>query len=560
MEAGVPAPMRDGVALRADVYRPAHGGPYPVLLTRTPYNKSAPDGKPTPQYVAMAQAGYIVVVQDIRGRYASDGDFHSLFGPDYPDIEDGYDTVEWCARLPGANGKVGAFGNSYGGFTAWCAALSQAPSLGGVFAEGITVRLDDFEPIFRPGRRLAWMLTGIAPDLRRKRGLPGPYTVAEAQELWARERWKWLWYLPRKDVPEELLADLAPNYHYLLQHPGVDTFRWLDRLSGIRVPIFHRTGWYDRFVRAIDGYVEVAKHVRSPEVRATQRLLVGPWGHTNNLSTYEGEVDFGPEGLLDRTVLILRWFDWCLKGITNGIEQEGPVRIFVMGANRWRDEQEWPPARTRYVEYYLQSGGQANTSAGDGKLSMEPPDAQPPDQFVYDPRDPVPSCHLLNDQDGCVDQRRLDHRRDILVYQTPPLTEAIEVTGEVTVQLFAASTAVDTDFTAKLVDVHPNGFAQNLSYGIVRARFRKGYAAPQLLIPGLVYEFTIRLNPTSNVFLPGHRIRLDISSSDFPNFERNLNTGGDSYTDTSMVVARQTVFHDARHPSRIILPVIPDGG
>lgn len=558
MERDVAVPMRDGVMLRADVYRPDADGPFPVILTRTPYNKGTLDGSPSPTEEALAAAGYVVVAQDVRGRYASDGEFTPLFAFGYPDVEDGYDTVEWCARLPDTTGEVGIFGNSYGGFTSYCAAFSAAPSLRCVFAEGMTQRLTDFEPLFRPGRRFAWSMCTIAPDIRRKKGLAGTHDKDTADQLWERERHKWLWFLPRKDIPDEQFGgpEQAAHYRVLMTEAGVDTFQWQGRYPDVRVPVFHRAGWYDRFVRAIDGYTLMAQQAATPQARAGQRVMIGPWGHTSALHAYEGELDFGPDGQLEQTDLLLRWFDYWLKGRDTGIMDEGPIRLYILGDNTWRDENEWPLARTQYTDYYLHSGGAAQTPHGDGSLSLAGCGDETPDQFVYDPRDPVPSVHLMHDQDGVFDQRVLDSRRDVLVYQTEPLSAPLEVTGEPTVRLYAASSAVDTDFMAKLVDVHPDGFAQNLCYGVVRARFRNGYAAPQLLTPGQVYEFTISLNPIANVFQPGHRLRLDVTSSDFPNWDRNLNTGGDGYADANMVTARQTVLHDAVHPSRITLPVI----
>ncbi len=559
MERNIAVPMRDGVLLRADVYRPQAEGPFPVILTRTPYNKGSLDGSASPTYETLAAAGYIVVAQDVRGRYASEGDFTPLFAFGYPDIEDGYDTIEWCAQLADSTGDVGIFGNSYGGFTSYCAAFSAAPSLRCVFAEGMTQRLTDFEPHFRPGRRFAWSMCTIAPDIRLKLGLGEPHTKEIADQLWERERHKWLWYLPRKDIPDELFGGSAQAEYYriLMTEAGVDTFQWQDRYPDVRVPVMHRTGWYDRFVRAIDGYTLMAQHAATSAARSGQRAMIGPWGHTSALHTYEGEIDFGAAGLIEQTDLLLRWFDHWLKGRATGIMDEGPISLYILGDNVWRNENEWPLARTEYTDYHLHSHGNAQTPHGDGSLSPDVPGEESPDQFVYDPRDPVPSVHLMHDQDGVFDQSVLNSRRDVLVYQTEPLTAPLEMTGEPTVRLYAASSAVDTDFMAKLVDVHPNGFAQNLSYGVVRARYRNGYETPQLLTPGDVYEFTIALNPIANVFQPGHRLRLDITSSDFPNWDRNLNTGSDGYTDATMVAARQTVLHDTGRPSRITLPVIP---
>jgi putative CocE/NonD family hydrolase len=555
-----PALMRDGVTLRADVYRPAADGTYPVLVTRTAYDKAAGRGRTGSVYAELAASGYVVAAQDVRGRFASEGDFVPFTSPDHYEVEDGYDTVEWAARLPGTTGKVGIFGQSGGAWSAWCAALGAPPSLAAMFAEGISPRLTDNEALFRHGRRLQWFVLTLAPENRRRTGLDGPHNRDEAERLWGRERFKWLWFTPRLELPDELLGGLGDHYRYAISHPGVDSFQWIGRHTDVRIPILHRAGWYDRFIRTTDGFNEMMQHAASPEIRRRQRLLLGPWGHTTDLSGCPGDVDFGPEGKAHQPALMLRWFDHWLKGIQNGTETDAPVRLFVMGENRWRDEQERPPARARYVDYYLRSGGNANTPRGDGELSARQPEPgvdAASDGYTYDPRDPVPSITALEDQDGAYDQRPLAWRRDVLVYQTPPLDEPIEVTGEPLLHLHAATSAADTDFTAKLIDVHPDGLAQILCYGIVRARFRNGFDRPELLTPGQTYDYTIRLNPTANRFLTGHRIRVDISSSDFPSFDRNHNTGGDGVSETAMVVAHQTVFHDATHRSRITLPVIP---
>ena len=552
-ERDVPATMRDGTVLRADVYRPEGDGPFPVLLTRTPYDKAEAGAT----LARLAQAGYLVVSQDIRGRCASDGEFLPLHRFGSRDVEDGFDTVEWAARLPGANGGVGMFGTSYAAWTGWKAAASRPPSLRCMYVSGISLRHNDVEGVFRPGRRLEWSLVRTGPDSRRRTpGAPGPYTFQEAQKLWEVERHKWIWLLPRRDLPDALQPAMARCYHRMFQHPGEDYFEFEGIHRHIDIPVLHRTGWYDRFVRAVDHFGEMVSKAPSQRARSSQRLIVGPWGHTNQLCRVQGEADFGPEAEWDNDALAIRWFDSWLKGIDNGVSEDAPVRLFVMGENRWREETHWPPQGVVPTEFFLDSRGHANTPAGDGLLTRQPAADRAPDTHVYDPRDPVPSLFLPNCQDGPFDQRPLDHRADVLVYATEPLTEPVEVIGFPVVKLSAATSARDTDFTAKLVDVAPDGLACNLCYGIVRARFRNGWDRPALVTPGEVVEYTIQMNPTGNKFLPGHRIRLDISSSDFPNFERNYNTGGDGYTETEVVTARQTVHHSAEHPSRIVLPVV----
>ena len=269
-----------------------------------------------------------------------------------------------------------------------------------------------------------------------------------------------------------------------------------------------------------------------------------------------GEVDFGPEASRDFLDTADRWFSRWLKEETNEVDEWPPIQLFVMGANRWREESEWPLARTAYTDFFLHSGDNTGASPGGGVLSQQPPDEESADRYEYDPTDPAMTIFSPGGQQEPHDLRALDGRKDILVYSTPPLERPLEVTGPITVRLWAASSAPDTDFIARLVDVWPGGFAQELCYGIVRARYRESFDRPSLIAPGRVYEYTLRLNPTSNLFKAGHRIRLDISSSDFPNFDRNHNTGGDDYAEAALATARQTVFHDRARPSKVTLPVI----
>ena len=303
--------------------------------------------------------------------------------------------------------------------------------------------------------------------------------------------------------------------------------------------------------------MEMENLAPSERARRSQRLVVGPWGHTNDLTRAQGEFDFGEAAEWDNVAAGIGWFDHWLKGDDNGTAEEARVRLFITGQNSWRGYDDWPVPGTRPVAFHLSSGGNANTPAGDGALSLEPAGGVRSDSFDYNPRDPVPTLFLEGCQDGPFDQKPLDHRRDILVYQSEPLNAPLTVIGSPSVTLYASSSAVDTDFTAKLVDVSPDGTARNLCYGIVRARYRNGWENPRLLDPGEVTEFTIEMNPVGNTFLEGHRIRLDVSSSDFPNYDRNHNTGGDAYIESEMITAHQEVHHSQKHPSMLRLPVIP---
>lgn len=582
VEADVPAQMRDGVVLRADIYRPAGPGPFPVLLTRTPYGKSeAPLSVQANR--ALASAGYIVAAQDVRGRFASEGDFRVY----RDDIADGYDSVAWASALAGSSGAVGMFGTSYMGYTQMLAAAAAPPQLkaifpvqaagdqwdGGVYGGG-AFRLADWvgwslgqaaQTAAKLGRglpelhaitgltreRTAAMLTGDLPALALIRAQIndqlGPH----------------LRHLPLADLP--LFEGVAPHYFEQLAHAAYDGY-WheadLDRFyRRMDVPCFSIGGWYDiRLKGDIDAFVALRAGARSPESRRAQRLVIGPWTHAQFVSQ-AGEMNFGEAAALDLLPVQRRWFDHWLKGIDTSVLDEAPVRIFVMGVNRWRDEEAWPLARTRYTPYYFHSDGHANTLHGDGRLSPEPPGAEPQDSYVSDPNNPVPSLGGkslgMGFLPGVYDQRPVEERPDVLCYTSAPLTADLEVTGPIAVTLYAVSSAPDTDWTAKLVDVHPDGYAHNLQEGIMRASYRLGPAvAPSPIRPGDVVEYTIDLWSTSNLFRAGHRIRVEIASSNFPHWDRNPNTGEPAAIVTRLEPARQRILHDLARPSHILLPVV----
>jgi hypothetical protein len=559
IEKNVPMTTRDGVTLRADVYRPDGPGRFPTLLSRLPYDKN---GRRRPGDIdVFVEHGFVVIMQDTRGRFASDGDEY------YPliwEARDGYDAVEWAASLPYADGHVGTMGQSYLGATQYLLAPTRPSHLDASFPVSAAA---DFHQcwVYHTGGafELGWQIPYailMARDTIARRGLTDKL-LPELERVLAPAATPWA--PPLTDEAYQRLPlmawaeQLAPVARYLtdyLQRPE-DGPPWWEisverRHAEITVPMYHATSWYDIFLHG--GLANFrGLHERTP---SAHKLLVGPWAHlfpyTNPTSGGAGDVDFGPGALISIHEIQLRWFDHWLKGIDTGILDEPPVKIFVMGDNRWRDEHEWPLARTRYTPFYLQS---------DGVLSPQAPGEEQADHFVYDPDDPVPTRggNTLILAMGVQDQRPVEARADVLVYTSAVMTEALEVTGPLAVTLYAASSAPDTDFTAKLVDVHPDGYARNLADGIVRARYRDSRTAPTLLTPGEVTKFTIDLWATSHVFLPGHRIRVEIASSNFPRFDRNLNTGEDQATGTRRQSARQTVFHDARYPSHILLPVIP---
>ena len=562
IERNVPARTRDDVVLRADIYRPKDSGSFPVLLCRTPYGKTR--RKMHPEIgEAMAARGYIVVYQDVRGRYDSDGEplLHMGSHPLNPDINDGHDAVEWCATLPGSTGKVGTFGNSYCGMTQWEMAPTRPPHLVCMFAQGVVANHLDrhMSGVVRLGRRMTWTINSISPDMARRLQIPGaPKTPEEADDYWdSRDRSKWLWYLPLSDIPESAMPGMREYWLRLLRETVKDHFAHEARHKDVDVPVLSGTGWYDQQVGTIKQFAGAQRNGMTAHARDNQRLIVGPWGHTTlALGRKLGDLDFGPDAVWDYYEMADAWFAKWLKGERTAADDWPPAQIFVMGRNKWRHEESWPPKGMTPTPWYLHSGGHANSNAGDGTLSPEPPGDERADEYDYDPRDPVMTIYTKDGQQLPKDQRPLDGRPDILCYASAPLDAPLEVVGPVEVKLHAASSAPDTDFVAKLIDVHPNGFAQELCYGLIRARYRNGTEAPELIEPEKVYEYTITLNPTGNCFLPSHRIRLDIQSSDFPNFDRNHNTGKDDYFDATLATAHQTVFHDGARPSHVLLPVV----
>ena len=558
VERDVECVCRDGTVLRADIYRPADGGRYPALLNRTPY------GKLEPRYVADARAvaarGYTMIVQDQRGRYASDGEYRWMFRErtETFDVEDGYDAAEWAARLPWSDGRVGTWGHSNASYLAWMLASSRPPALKAFMASGMAQDLLTMNfGIFETGRRLEWVHL-MAADARRRAGVPGPHTAAEATKVWnAGLRDKTIWHVPLGELPAEMFSTLNAPLHDYHRTQNREFMRFGEFHPRITVPTMLMTGWWDRLIGTMDHYTGLTRNGPEP-LRKQHRMIVGPWIHdVTQFVPQNCGLDFGPDA--DRTYsgMIARWYDLHFKGIDDGIGSEAPVQLFVIGANIWRGEHEWPLSRARATPFHLHSNGKANTIHGDGVLSLEPPpEDSPVDHYVYDPRDPVMSLMREDAQAAPVNQAPHDHRRDILVYQTPRLERDIEIIGPVTLKLWAATDGPDTDWTAKLAVVKKSGLCINLTYGILRASYRNGYAHPAPVEPERPYEFTVPLNPIAVLFRKGERIRLYVSSSDFPNFDRNHNTGGEDWQDPELRVARQVVCHDHERPSRLVLPVV----
>ena len=572
-EPHIPLTLGDGTMSYVDVFRPDAPGRFPALLQRTPYDKGGPGSRSGPvDAIRGAMNGYAVVIQDVRGRHSSGGEFYTFVN----EADDGYHSVEWVASQPWCTGKVGMYGNSYVGATQWLAAKTKPPSLAAI-VPGVTA--SDYHEgwawqggAFELGFNLSWAVGPLTAanwgNLSQRLGLSQQQLndVIHAKDNLT----DGYLHLPLEEVPD-LKGGLAPYYYDWLAHPEFDDY-WrsvciAESHSDIDVPALNWGGWYDVFLGGtIDNYMGMRRRGATEAARKGQRLLIGPWIHGSTPVDVSGQFHFGTRAssaVLDLPGIILRYYDHWLKGEDNGVADEKPVRIFVMGENRWRMEDSWPLERAETTNFYLHSGGKANTLNGDGSLSVDAPSHEPPDVYAYNPLDPAPTrggglcCDPAFMMSGAYDQRPIETRPDVLVYSTPELERDTEVTGPVTVTLYAASSAVDTDFTAKLVDVEPCGCARNLTDGIIRARYRKPRQPASLIQPGEVYEYAIDIWATSNVFKKGHRIRLEISSSNFPRFDRNSNTGGDIGGETRLVPALQTIFHDAEYPSRVSLPLVP---
>jgi putative CocE/NonD family hydrolase len=395
----------------------------------------------------------------------------------------------------------------------------------------------------------------MSPDMRKRSGRE---PSEEFKRLTAdRNAQKWLWHLPWLELPRGVFEDETEAVHYWLNNPHLDPWKLDEGVKDISVPNFDMVGWHDHCNGDMMLHRAMVKEAKTETARRGSRLIIGPWSHAGRGRRQFGAIDFGPEAVADAAALQIRWFDYWLKGKPNGVDKDPPVKIFIMGENRWRDEQHWPLRRTRDKVLFVTSGGQANTPAGDGRLVSAKPKSAGTDEYIYDPRDPVPTLHGKGSFTHAADQRPLAGRRDILVYQSEPVTERLEVTGNPVVELHAASSAPDTDWIVRLIDVAPDGLPRDISMGLVRARYRNGLDKPELITPGEVVKYTIRMTATSNAFLPGHRIRLDVTSSDFPNYDRNHNTAANQNADATLKTAEQTIHHGRATATRIILPWAP---
>ncbi|MBI4219717.1 MAG: CocE/NonD family hydrolase [Chloroflexi bacterium] len=564
-------PMRDGTKLRADLYLPKGSGPWPTLLERTPYNKESSVEVATvksPDYYA--RRGYAVVIQDVRGRYASEGEFRPFRPDGWGRQQDGFDTIERLARQTWCNGRIGMIGGSYAGHTQYGAAGAAPPHLTAIFARQAPANYHSgmFFPggAFELGTFLHWATSQVRLDL--KRYLSGTDLERRNKELEdaLSDIDRWYSFLPVAEMP--LLKGLAGWYYEWLEQPA-DGPWWQEvspetRYRAIDVPACHLGGWFDTFQQStIDLFNGFSRGAKSARIREGQRLIMGPWHHGPPPMgcSVVGEFDFGPEARFDFNGARLPWFDYWLKGVDSGVMAEPPVRYFTMGINQWRTAPHWPPANSDFVRFYFRAGpaGSAD-SLNDGLLSKEEPaGTSEADNYVYDPKDPIPThggalIYPGKPPAGPFDQRVVERR--CLTYSSEPLTQPLEVTGPVTAVLFASSSARDTDWVVRVCDVDPGGRSRPLCEGIVRARYRRSLAEPELLVPGESYCFRVPLGSTSNVFLAGHRIRVSVTSSSFPRWDRNLNTGGQFAREAEGIVATNTILRDRFNPSHVELPVV----
>jgi putative CocE/NonD family hydrolase len=552
----VPVKMRDGTILRADVFIPSSEGKFPVLVYRTPYGKhNAPSDWTT--FQKAVTRGYAVVVQDVRGRYASDGQFN----PYRNEGRDGYDTIEWAATQAWSNGTVGTFGLSYPGAVQWLAAVEDPPHLKAMVPAMTfsTPRNFFYSGGVFDGSWLDWIWFNIAPDLRKRAHLPGPRTRKEAAAVWDRDHERMQKFLPLAELPD--LKDVAPFYFDWLAHPPADSWWEWAELGGkygrVHAAVLHISGWYDE-AYGPDGATANFNGLlaaRSGEPDPRTATVIGPWTHGELGRSKAGDREFGDSARVDYDELILSWMDHYLKGMENGIEKQGPVRIFVMGDNLWRNEPAWPLERAKRSAFFLCAAKQHGTGAR-SLLPAQPALQDDFSEFLSDPAHPVTDPYT---EAGARDYRSFADRQDVLVFDTGPLARDTEVTGPVHAEMYVSSDVPDFDLWTRLLDVAPDGTAYNLmspGLDVLRASYRNDGVKPALVKPGEIVRLDLQRLLTSNVFKAGHRVRLQVSGAFFPHFVRNLQTGKSEITSSEVRTGHIRVYHDQQHSSRLELPVI----
>jgi len=560
----VEIPMRDGIKLTTNIYRPDAEGKFPVILTRTPYKKEMVEL----QAKYYSRRGYVFAVQDCRGRFSSPG----IWEPFVNEPQDGYDTIEWLASQPWSSGKVGMIGGSYVGWVQWWAARERPPHL-----VTIIPNVSPPDPFYNiPYEYGVFFILGAIwwADVLESEATADLSGVAMSR-IGEKKYQKLLTSLPVIDLDKKVLGKENPYWRKWIEHPNNDEYweraNFLDYLKDVRIPVFHQSGWFDG-----DGIGSKLNYARmQSHAHPFQKLILGPWGHTDRAMRRIGDLDFGPQAIVDLQRAYLRWFDYWLKGIDNGIAKEPLVSIFVMGTNKWLHDNVYPLSQTQFQEWYLWSNGKANTSKGDGKLrSTRPPEDQPFDTYIYDPGDPTPSPLFYEEKEEeekkvkSVEEKKKEAeachekitqtRPDILVYQTKPLEKPLSFAGPVSAVLYASTSAKDTDWFMRLVWITKEGKTHALAEGKIRARFHQSMKRPVLLTPGKIYRYTLDLWQTGITIPAGDSLRVEVASASFPFFSRNLNTGGHNEKETSYEKAEQKIYHSQKYPSHILLPVIPE--
>ena len=561
MMMGIKVPMRDGIELTTDIYLPEDKLPCPIILQRSPYNSNVEAS--VKEAVYLVKEGYGVILQDVRGRWDSEGEWY----PFIHEAEDGYDTQEWIGSQEWCDGNIGTIGGSYLAMVQWQAAPLRSKYLKAMAPK---VGYSDFYHnwVYTGGAfQLAFNLRWIAIQMHTR--------TNQVQYLWmpkSNHQSNIQWHLPLINMDEKAGRD-SKIWKDWVSHPSYDDYwKKLNPIESnydeVNVPTYGMGGWYDVFLQGtLNNYMGVKKHGLSPG-KENQKVIIGPWIHflaNDGEETITGDIDFGENVKIDLFNERLKWFDYWLKGIDNGISKEPSVKVFVMGKNQWRTAPDWPIPETKYTKFYIHSGGSANGCKGDGILNINPPlSDEENDQFIYDPSDPVPTTggSTCCSEDvtpvpmGPRKQKKIEHRNDILIYTTESLENDIEVTGPIEMILYASTDCKDTDFTCKLIDVFPDGKSINIAQGIQRARYRDSWENPELLDSGKIYKFTVDMWSSSNYFFKNHKIRIEITSSNFPQFDRNPNTGNEFGIDTELKIANQNVFHNKSCDSHIILPIV----
>lgn len=548
--------MRDGIILRADILLPGTSGRYPTLVYRTPYGKHFASGV-VKTFEKAAARGYAVVIQDVRGRYASAGEF----SPYQNEGRDGYDTIEWAARQSWSDGHVGTFGLSYPGAVQWLAAVENPPHLEAMIPAMTfsTPRNFFYSGGVFDGSWLDWIWFNTAPDARRRMNLPGPRNYEEAKTSWKQEHERLENFLPLRDLPD--LKQVAPFYYEWLSHPPADPWwDWAElrnKYSRVHAAVLNFSGWYDEAygpdgaTTNFNGLLAARRGEKDPRTRT----IIGPWTHGSQDESKSGERGFGPSAPIDYDELILGWMDHYLRGIENGVGREKPVRLFIMGDNVWRDEDSWPLQRARATSYFLSANSLAARSGGLARSAGASAAAY--SQFRSDPAHPLTDPY---EGYGAHDYRAFAGRDDVLVFDSVPLSHDTEITGPIRAEIYLSADVADLDLWVRLLDVSPEGTAYNLmspGLDVLRASYRHERPTPEWLTPGRIYRLDLDRMLTSNTFLAGHRIRVQISGSFFPHFSRNLQSGESEITSSRTQLGHIRIYHNAKHASRIVLPIIP---